>query len=58
VGSSAVGQTAPTCTTTSTVTLGAVRTIYMNQTAIVVGAVKGMATVASNADMIIGGATT
>jgi hypothetical protein len=58
VGSSAVGQTAPTCTTTSTVTLGAVRTIYTNQTAIVVGAVKGMVTVASNADMIIGGATT
>lgn len=58
VGSNPVGQTSPTCTTTSTRTLGAVQVIYTNQQVIVTGAVKGMITVASNDDVIIGGATT
>jgi hypothetical protein len=56
-GGNPVGLISPTCTTTSTRTLNVSQVIYTNQTAIVTGAVKGMITVASNADMVIGGAT-
>jgi Tfp pilus assembly protein PilX len=48
-----VAYVAPTCTTTSTVTVPAVGAVYANQTIIVSGMVKGQVTVASNANMVI-----
>jgi hypothetical protein len=48
----------PTCTTTGTVPVPASGAIYANQTVIVMGQVKGRATVASNADIVIGGNVT
>jgi hypothetical protein len=45
---------APTCVTTSTVAVPAVGAIYVNQSVIIKGQVKGKVTVASNADVIIG----
>jgi len=48
-----VAATAPTCTTTQTVTMPAAGAIYVNQTVIVSGTVKGQVTVASNANVVI-----
>jgi hypothetical protein len=43
------------CTTTSTVAVPANGAIYVNQSLVVMGRVKGRVTVASNVDVIIGG---
>src|SRR4051794_35167830 len=48
-----VAGVAPTCTTTQTVALPAAGAIYVNQTLIVSGTVKGQVTVASNANVVI-----
>ena len=48
---------APTCTTTSTPNMPASGAIYVNQSVIVSGIVKGQVTVASNDDVIIGNGT-
>jgi Tfp pilus assembly protein PilX len=48
----------PTCTTTQTVNVPSVGAVYANQSVIVMGQVKGRVTVASNADVIIGGNVT
>jgi len=50
-----IGETAPTCTTTSTVNVPAIGAIYANQTVVVSGQVKGQVTVVSNSDVVIGG---
>jgi len=48
-----IAETAPACTTTSTVTIPSIGAIYTNQSAIVSGTVKGQVTVASNDDIVI-----
>jgi len=48
-----IADTAPTCTTTSTVTVPSVGAIYANQSIVVSGTVKGQVTVASNANVVI-----
>jgi len=48
-----IAATAPTCTTTSTVTIPSIGAIYTNQNTIVSGTVTGQATVASNDDIVI-----
>jgi hypothetical protein len=48
----------PSCTTVSTVAVPANGAIYANQSVVVMGQVKGRVTVASNADIVIGGNVT
>ena len=48
-----IAETAPTCTTTSTVAIPTIGAIYVNQSVIVSGIVKGQVTVASNDDLVI-----
>jgi hypothetical protein len=48
-----IADTAPTCTTTQTVSMPAAGAIYVNQSLIVSGTVKGQVTVASNANVVI-----
>ena len=52
-----IAELPPTCTTTSTPAMPASGAIYVNQSVIVSGTVKGQVTVASNDDVIIGDAT-
>ena len=54
-GTSHLAAVTPTCTTTSTVAVPTIGAIYVNQSAIVMGQVKGRVTIASNADVVIGG---
>ena len=50
-----VGQTRPTCSAYGTFAVPTNGAIYSAQTVIVSGAVRGRATVASNADVVVGG---
>jgi hypothetical protein len=54
-GTKDLAEASPTCTTTTTVAVPSVGAIYVNQTVIVQGQVKGRVTVGSNDDVIIGG---
>ena len=54
-GTNHLAAVTPTCTTTSTQAVPAIGAIYVNQSVIVSGQVKGRVTVASNADVIIAG---
>ncbi len=53
-GTSDVAAVSPTCTTTQTVNVPSIGAIYVNQTVIVMGQVKGRVTVASNVNVVIG----
>ena len=54
-GTNHLAAVTPTCTTVSTKPVPAIGAIYVNQSVIVSGQVKGRVTVASNADVVIAG---
>jgi hypothetical protein len=54
-GSNHLAQSSPTCTTSSTRNVPVNGSIFVNQSVIALGTVKGQVTVASNVDIVIGG---
>jgi hypothetical protein len=53
-GTSHLAAVSPTCTTTTTVPVPTIGAIYVGQSVIVSGKVRGQVTVASNADVVVG----